>query len=184
MNIENEIDQLISDREGGYTNDPDDRGGETKYGITKATANNFGYHGPMSKLSIQYAKLIYKSIYWMNPKIHKVAGQSDDIAEKLFDLGVLCGVEFAGQCLQRSLNLFNDRQRLYLDIKVDGMIGPRTLGALKEYLRHRGEIGELQMIKVLNGLQMSRMVDIVEANESQERFFYGWIAKRIFIGLG
>lgn len=37
MNIEQYLDDLIK-REGGYVNNPADRGGATKYGITEAVA--------------------------------------------------------------------------------------------------------------------------------------------------
>ena len=38
MELEKMID-LIIEAEGGYVNDPNDRGGATKYGITQATLN-------------------------------------------------------------------------------------------------------------------------------------------------
>lgn len=33
--------------EGGYSNDPDDSGGETTWGVTERRARKFGYTGPM-----------------------------------------------------------------------------------------------------------------------------------------
>ena len=41
MNIEQYLDELIK-REGGYVNNPADRGGATKYGITEAVARANG----------------------------------------------------------------------------------------------------------------------------------------------
>ncbi|EPH1975837.1 glycosyl hydrolase 108 family protein, partial [Acinetobacter baumannii 45002_8] len=49
MNIEQYLDELIK-REGGYVNNPADRGGATKYGITQAVARTNGFKGNMKDL--------------------------------------------------------------------------------------------------------------------------------------
>ena len=50
--------------EGGYSDDPDDRGGKTKFGITEAVARAHGYRGEMRDLGLTTARKIYKSSYW------------------------------------------------------------------------------------------------------------------------
>ena len=60
MNIEKYLDELIK-REGGYVNNPADRGGATKYGITEAVARTNGFKGNMRDLPLDVAKAIYKS---------------------------------------------------------------------------------------------------------------------------
>ena len=50
MNITDTITVLIQ-REGGYTNNPNDKGGETNFGITVAVARAFGYTGPMTSMT-------------------------------------------------------------------------------------------------------------------------------------
>ena len=60
MNIEQYLDELIK-REGGYVNNPADRGGATKYGITEAVARANGFKGNMKDLPLEVAKAIYKS---------------------------------------------------------------------------------------------------------------------------
>lgn len=62
MNIEQYLDELIK-REGGYVNNPADRGGETKYGITEAVARTNGFKGNMKDLPLDVAKAIYKKQY-------------------------------------------------------------------------------------------------------------------------
>lgn len=59
MNIEKYLDELIK-REGGYVNNPADRGGATKYGITEAVARTNGYKGNMKDLPRDVAKAIYR----------------------------------------------------------------------------------------------------------------------------
>lgn len=59
MNIEQYLDELIK-REGGYVNNPADRGGATKYGITEAVARANGFKGSMRDLPLDVAKAIYR----------------------------------------------------------------------------------------------------------------------------
>lgn len=65
------------------------------------------------------------------------------------------------------------------DLKVDGVYGSNTLGALKTYLAKRGKEGEKVLVRVLNIMQGQRYIEICERNPTQEQFFYGWIANRI-----
>ena len=46
--VERFLDDLIK-REGGYVNNPNDKGGETCWGITVAVARANGYAGPMRR---------------------------------------------------------------------------------------------------------------------------------------
>ncbi|KCW15189.1 glycosyl hydrolase 108 family protein, partial [Acinetobacter baumannii 42057_4] len=55
MNIEQYLEELIK-REGGYVNNPADRGGATKYGITEAVARANGFKGNMRDLPLDVAK--------------------------------------------------------------------------------------------------------------------------------
>ncbi|HEX5258441.1 MAG TPA: glycosyl hydrolase 108 family protein, partial [Sphingomicrobium sp.] len=49
MDVDTLIDGLI-DREGGYADNPADKGGPTCFGITQAVARANGYCGPMRQL--------------------------------------------------------------------------------------------------------------------------------------
>lgn len=180
MNIEKMLNELI-DREGGYSDDPTDRGGKTKYGITEAVARAHGYKGHMKDMPRSVAVAIYSSTYWTGPRFDQVAGISAIVAEELFDTGVNCGVGFAKPLLQRALNLYNNNGKDYADLVKDGIYGNETMKALRAFLKKRGRAGELELVKVLNGLQLNRYVEICERNPSQEKYFYGWIANRVTI---
>ncbi|MDR9519198.1 glycoside hydrolase family 108 protein [Acinetobacter baumannii] len=179
MSVEKYIDDLIK-REGGFVNNPNDRGGATNYGITEAVARVNGWKGPMRDLPLDLAKQIYKQQYWINPRFDQVNTLSPLIAEELLDTGVNCGVAFAKPLLQRALNLLNNQGKGgWPDLAVDGIYGSATLGALKIFLDKRGKDGEKVMLKVLNIMQGQRYIEICERNPTQEQFFYGWISNRI-----
>ena len=181
MNIEQFLIELIN-REGGYVNNPADRGGATKYGITEAVARANGFKGSMKDLPIDTAKSIYKKQYWISPRFDQVNLINTAVAEELLDTGVNCGVGFAKPTLQRALNLLNNQGKGgWADLVPDGVYGPATLGALKTLLAKRGKEGEKTLLKVLNILQGNRYIEICERNPSQEQFFYGWIANRVEI---
>ncbi|EPB4554977.1 glycosyl hydrolase 108 family protein, partial [Acinetobacter baumannii] len=130
MSVDKYIDDLIK-REGGYVNNPNDRGGATNYGITEAVARVNGWKGPMRDLPLDLAKQIYKQQYWINPRFDQVNTLSPLIAEELLDTGVNCGVAFAKPLLQRALNLLNNQGKGgWPDLAVDGIYGSATLGAL------------------------------------------------------
>ena len=181
MNIEQFLVELIS-REGGYVNNPNDRGGATKYGITEAVARSHGYKGNMKDLPMDLAKDIYRKQYWIQPRFDQINTINPVVAEELLDTGVNCGVAFAKPTLQRSLNLLNNQGKGgWPDMAVDGIYGPATLNALKTYLSKRGKEGERVLLRTLNILQGERYISICERNPSQEQFFYGWIANRVEI---
>ncbi|EXW51657.1 glycosyl hydrolase 108 family protein [Acinetobacter baumannii 44467_9] len=127
MNIEQYLDELIK-REGGYVNNPADRGGETKYGITEAVARTNGFKGNMKDLPLDVAKAIYKKQYWTDPRFDQVNVISSLVAEELLDTGVNCGTGFAKPLLQRALNLLNNQGKAgWPDLTVDGIYGQQLL---------------------------------------------------------
>lgn len=171
----------IVEREGGYSNDPNDRGGETMYGITKEVARKYGYNGPMRDLPRPLACEIYRNVYVVEPGFDRVAVLSPIIAEELIDTGVNMGVGTASKFLQRALNGLNREQRDYPDMREDGHIGPATLAALEAYLDVRGPGGDAVMSKALNCMQGARYFEIVEGRPQNESFIFGWLRARVNI---
>ena len=150
--------------EGGYVNDPTDRGGETKYGISKKAYPNLD----IRNLTLDGAKAIYYRDYWQKLKLDEIP--SYHIAAELFDTGVNMGIGVASRFLQQALNLMNRNQQNFPDLIVDGVIGANTLNAYRK-------VDTKILLKVLNGLQFSRYVDIVTKNPSQEKYFNGWMQR-------
>ena len=81
--------------EGGYVDDPDDPGGETKYGITKRTYPN----EDIKNLTKERAKEIYKKDFW------DAAGCQDlkwPVNCVVFDMAVNMGVGRAKKILSKT----------------------------------------------------------------------------------
>ena len=178
MNVDQIVEGIVG-REGGFTDNPKDKGGPTRWGITQAVARQYGYTGDMRTLPREVAKVIYLELYYVGPKFDQVHALSPRIAEELTDTGVNCGVAVAAKFLQRALNAFNREASIYPDIIVDGQLGIRSLAALRAYLEHRGAEGEEVMLKALNCLQGERYIGLAEGRPANEEFVYGWIRTRV-----
>ena len=172
------IDKIIR-IEGGYVNDKDDSGGETRYGITKATARAYGYKGRIRDMTEEIARKIYEKKYLGKLRFDEIATQSVEIAWKIADIGINMGIWRAGEFLQQSLNVLNRGGRDYEDLKVDGVIGKKTLKALKRFLRKRGKDGEEVLLKMLNAMQGAFYIELAQRRVKDEKFIFGWFKNRI-----
>lgn len=173
------FDKGLIANEGAYSNHASDRGGETMWGITVATARRYGYRGPMRDMPRAEAVRIYDERYFTGPGFDQVARLSPEIAWELTDTGVNMGPAWPSVWLQRMLNAFNRRQRDYANLKVDGDVGPATIRALAAYLKHRGKLGEMVMIAALNSHQGVRYAEITPEDDQNEDFIFGWFAHRV-----
>lgn len=162
--------------EGGYVNDPADSGGETNFGITEEVARAFGYTGDMRDMPRATAFDIYAARYWDAVRGDELAALSEPVAFEVVDTGVNMGQGRAVTFLQRSLNVLNVGGKLYPDLTVDGLAGPMTTNALRQYLAVRDE-GAL--LKALNCLQGAAYIELAERREKDERFVYGWLRNRV-----
>ena len=178
MDIDKLIDEVIA-REGGYSNHPADRGGPTNFGVTEQVARAFGYKGDMRAMPRHTAVAIYRQRYWTAPKFDQVAAICPQIAAEMFDTGVNMGVARAGSFLQRALNALNRQANDYPDIGTDGLVGPMTLNALREFMAKRGAAGGEVLRKALDALQGEFYLSLAERSPSQEAFVYGWLANRV-----
>ena len=171
--------------EAGYVNNPADKGGETNWGITYATAQEhkadliklFKWDGTMRNLTQPMAMWIYRTSWWDRLRLDDIVKIHPFIADRLFDFGVNVGRGAAGTNLQRILNVMNRMQQDYKDLKVDGAIGPGTINTLKAYVAKRGQTGVLNLIQLLIDLQGAHYVQIAEKRELNETFMSGWTTR-------
>lgn len=137
---------LVIKDEGGYVNDPSDRGGETKFGISKRAYPNEN----IKELTYERARSIYKKEYWDTCHCDELP---DEIKYIHFDTGVNMGVRMAIKLLQRASGL-----------KDDGMWGKDTLEASKHVT--------LERYAQERNLQYN---DIVKQRPQNSKFLKGWL---------
>lgn len=102
--------------EGGYVNDPDDRGSETNKGITKAVYDEYRTKNSLpiqsvKNISDKEVQDIYYKQYWLAAGCDKL---SDKLAIVVFDMATNSGVSRA----KRYLTLTQDPNK-YLDLRAD-----------------------------------------------------------------
>lgn len=161
--------------ERGYSNNPNDPGGETKYGVSKRSYPD----EDIKNLTLDRAKYLYRRDFWDKLRLDDVGAYSLRVAEIMFEFGVNAGVHWSGVYLQRALNALNRRGTLFSDIKEDGVVGANTLKSLKSYASARGHNGEAVLFKCLNAQVGAYYIDICRKNERLEEFFFGWIDNRV-----
>lgn len=178
----NRIDQIIASViavEKGYVNNPNDKGGETNFGITVAVARANGYTGPMKDMPQSFAEQVYRTRYIIAPAFDKIVAIHQHIGEELIDTGVNMGPATASTMLQEWLNGFNLPGSGYQDLFVDGRLGPLTFEALGAFLKKRKEEGARVLYTALNSSQAARYLALTKSDKSQRQFLYGWMSQRV-----
>jgi lysozyme family protein len=120
MTVDELIDEIV-EREGGFVNNPLDRGGPTRYGITQVTLARWR-GAPVTvedvrTLELGEARDIYRSEYVIQPGF---ALLPEPLRAHVVDFGVNAGPAQAVKTLQRVLG-----------VKADGIMGPVTRHALQ-----------------------------------------------------
>lgn len=107
-----------------YTNLAADPGGATNWGVTQRLMDGVRNRIPglplnVRDLTLAQAQTIYQFVFW--PPFASIA--NDQIATKLFDMGVNLGVGTAITYVQQAIG----------GLAVDGHIGPITISAINKY---------------------------------------------------
>ena len=116
---------LTMEFEGGFSDHAMDPGGQTRYGITKAVAQEAGYTGLMKDFPKEMAKTIYKKSYWDATFCPQMPHA---LAMVVFDCAVNSGNSRSVKILQATVN-----KVIYSKLAVDGRIGPQTLGVIRTF---------------------------------------------------
>lgn len=147
---------VILDHEGGYVDDPDDRGGETKFGISKQSYP----HLDIPALDLDAAKAIYFEDYWQPERYHEI--QDLPLIIKLFDLTVNMGTRMAHRLIQRALRSAGR------DVIEDGLLGPKTIAAINA-------VDVSDLLAALKSEAAGYYRSIAASNPKQRKFLKGWL---------
>lgn len=147
----------IAKWEGGYVNDPADRGGCTNMGVTLATYRRYinpkGTCADVKRMTHNdYAKVLKQ--YWNRWKADEIHNQQ--IADLLVDWVYHSGAW--------GIKIPQD----ILGVKADGIVGPLTIAAVNQQnpKEFHQKVWDRRKIFLEN---------IVRANPIQKRFLNGWI---------
>lgn len=151
------IDEII-EREGRvYTNDPDDSGGPTKFGITQKTLSAWrGYEvtpEEVEGLEESEARDIYTHEYVTKPNFDKI--EWEGLRDLIIDGGVHSGQKTSAKWLQEATG-----------VTVDGMVGPMTLGAV-----NRNPVGIFWRVI---SLRRKHFRDLAKKRSKDLKYLWGW----------
>lgn len=147
--------KFVLDREGGYTLDPNDLGGETNFGISKRAYPNLD----IKNLTIDQAKEIYKRDYWQACKCDELPSH---LSIAVFDAAVNQGVGTSIRMLQSAL-----------DVVADGIIGDQTISAAFK--------SSLSTSRKFLAIRMSRYISIIVKNPTQQVFSVNWNYRVLYL---
>jgi lysozyme family protein len=182
--------KLILEYEGGYSNDPVDKGGETYKGIARRYSKTwagwliidslkeeekFPYVLKNNNILDQMVKKYYRERYWDTLLLDEVINQ--ELADELFDISVNMGTYRAAKFLQIALNVLNRNETNYFDLVEDGKIGSKTIYTLKIFFT-KDDVEYL--IKVINILQGYHYIEFMRKSPEQEKFCRGWLNRIVF----
>lgn len=155
-------------REGGFVNDPDDRGGATNLGITIGTLKAHGLDldgdgdidiDDVKAIDFGVAKKLYKDKYWTPAKVSMISQHLQPI---FFDMVVNHGQRHATRILQKAANACGH------NLAVDGIVGKNTWNA--------SVTTSLQRVVAYRILFFA---GIVHSDKSQETFWFGWLNRSL-----
>ncbi len=185
--------------EGGFVDDPVDRGGATKYGISLRFLvdegaidldadgrADFDLDGDgdidgadIRKLTIGDAKYLYHRCFWQRLNADALPRP---IGEMMFDQGVNGGLGSARRLLQLAINRCLARAASApAQLKVDRAIGTTTIQAM-DWVIGWGALGMPALIDAYRVEVRNRYRAIAAANPSQKRFLKGWLARADELG--
>ena len=184
----------LKDFEGGYDNDPDDRGGETYAGIARNffpawsgwKLNDQIKKNAKSKTAINRACKVDHYLQdlvraWYKTQWFDALGLGElpqPLANEIFEQSVNLGKAGSGKKVQIICNAYNylsGAKKLFTDLKVDGAIGPKTLAALKIILANKANAESL--VHALNCMQGAHYLELAAKKFTQRKYTVGWMKR-------
>ncbi len=158
--------EMLFDIEGGYSDDADDPGGETMWGISRRYHPEMWTDGPPSRGD---ASGFYRREYWVPSGA--VLLENERMAWQVFESAVHFNPRASGRFLQRAFNRLvrGWRPRLV----EDGVVGPKTAGSVNAWCKRRGNYANA-LYRAANYLQAS-----FYWRTRNDKFLVGWFGMRL-----
>lgn len=176
--------------EGGYVNDPADKGGATKYGVSLRFLRSEGAFdldadgvkdfdldmdgdidsADVRKLSLDDAKALYHRCFWTALDCDALPAP---LGEMLFDQAVNGGRSAAVKMLQSAINLPRG------SVEVDGVLGLKTRAKVEAMVAAHGMAWLVTSYRYAVG---HRYRMIVRRDPTQQRFLKGWLRRADDLG--
>ena len=151
----------LLDEEGGWSNNKNDRGGATMYGITQGTYTQWRKDKKKAPTQVRNitqdeARELYRELYWNAAGCDKLAWP---ISYMVFDGAVNSGPSRSVRWLQAALGL-----------PLDGKVGPKTTLAAQQVV----DAGDGKKILAILDQRVAFLARLVQASNSQATFLLGW----------
>lgn len=143
--------EIVLEHEGGFVDNPNDKGGATNMGIEQHDLPDV----PIKDLTKNQAVSYYAQNFW-KPWMAEI--DSQDICNKIFDFCVVLGISTAVRLLQRALGFPPPMQ--------DGEFGPHTLAATNTYDT---------VLASYKRVLAAHFNWIVQTDSTQKPFLQGWL---------
>lgn len=152
-----------------YQHDPADRGGESKYGLTRQflAADPTLHDLSIRDLSLLRAITLYWELLWEPLRLGEFGAVRWPITAKVFDMAVWMGATQATRYLQRALN--RTLAGFLPPLTEDGRLGDLTLAAVHQPAARVGAV-----MPVLIQLAIGHYQGIIERDPRQEQWRAGW----------
>lgn len=168
QNFKTALDYTLPLEGSTFTNDEDDHGGPTKYGITLEDLQRWHLDNHLPKatiddvrnISMETVEAIYEIYYWKALHLDEVLDQRT--ATAMFDVGVNTGIGHSARFAQRATGLTG--------AAVDGSIGPDSLSAINK-LEGRAFIAAF-----VPQVQAYYITDVLN-DGTQIKFLRGWLSR-------
>jgi lysozyme family protein len=156
--------------EGGFSDDPADRGGRTMRGVTERIfhawlADQGKPTRPVNEIRDDELNAIYRTNYWLGARCAEISPPVDFCQ---FDAAVNHGPGGASRLFQRALNTAFREMKVQTQVKEDGAVGPVTL---REARRVDADV----LVRAYLAERRALYQRIVEKKPDQSRFLKGWI---------
>lgn len=165
---------FVIGNEGKFSDNPNDRGGATNYGISLRFLSTFSadelklfgiFEIPtietIRNMTIEQAKKIYYQVFWCHAPFQDIKNQ--EYANYIFDMVVNIGIAPAIKCVQRACWAVMKRWK---DLPDDGILGKNTLKAIQQC--------GFMVMPALRAERANHYRNIVQSDASQKVFLDGW----------